>query len=193
MNIIQIGANRGDDPAQEYITRNKDKLSNVIIVEPIPYLIPVLKEKYSNIPQARIENVGIVGSETAEDLDFYYEKNSNYECSSFNKDHLPSLGCKPEYICVIKVPVMTFDQLMTKYGLCELDDLFIDAEGYDYQIITSIDFKKYKINTITFEASHMDGTRCRGNNEELLKKLLMENGYIIFKHGENSVANLVIN
>lgn len=192
MNIIQIGANSGDDPAQEYINKNKDKLNNVIIVEPIPYLVPVLREKYSHIPQAHIENVGIVGSESSDALDFYYEKNSNYECSSFNKDHLPSLGCKPEYICVIKVPVMTFNQLMSKYGLLELDDLFIDAEGYDYQIITSIDFKKYKIKTITFEASHMDGTRSRGKNEEALKTLLMENGYIIFKHGENSVANLVM-
>jgi hypothetical protein len=36
-----------------------------------------------------------------------------------------------------------------------LDILFIDAEGYDDEIIRSIDFNIYKINKIYFENLHL--------------------------------------
>ena len=40
----------------------------------------------------------------------------------------------------------------------EIEYLFIDTEGYDYQIIQSIDFDRIKINKIKFEYKHLDDT-----------------------------------
>jgi hypothetical protein len=66
---------------------------------------------------------------------------------------------------------------MNKYDLEIIDYLFIDTEGLDVHIIASIDFIKYKIKNIIFEAVHTDGAFNRGENFNKICSYLNQLGY----------------
>lgn len=190
MNIIQIGANNGRDHVLEFATQNKDKINKIILVEPVPLLENVLKETYKNFSQATIEIAGIVYDKTENTMPFYYLPGGNFEVSTFDINHLITHGAPKNEILTIHVPVMTFDELMKKHNLTELDNLFIDAEGMDCKILKSIDLKKYKINMIQFESEHSDGTRNRGRNFESVSQYLINNNYEIRHSGFDHIATL---
>ena len=67
------------------------------------------------------------------------------------------------------VELTTFDSLMTKLKISEIDYLKIDTEGMDFDILKSIDYTKYKINIIKMEHSYCD--------EKLVVDFLNNNGY----------------
>lgn len=73
------------------------------------------------------------------------------------------------YLETHKVETITFDKLMTKLGITEIDYLKIDTEGMDFDILKSIDYNKYKINLIKMEHSYCD--------EKLVIQFLTNNGY----------------
>jgi hypothetical protein len=110
-----------------------------------------------------------------EKFTLYYEEGSNYELSSFRKQHLIDCNCSLEKIKSIDVDCLTINQLFEKYNIDTLDYLHVDTEGLDVHIISSIDFNKFKINNIIFEIIHADGTQQIGTNYtetiEYLKKL----------------------
>jgi FkbM family methyltransferase len=196
MNVVQIGANDGQDHIYEYVEKHVNKINKLILVEPLPQLLPILKDRYSKLQiNVEYENVAITDKESEKPLEFYFDIDggngtSTYETSTLYRSHLVNLGCPDKKIGVITVPTITFDQLMAKYGLTELHALYIDAEGHDYYIIKSIDFKKYKIHTIHFELDHMDGTGQVGKNADDVKKYLEENNYNVASNRPNSTATL---
>jgi hypothetical protein len=49
------------------------------------------------------------------------------------------------------IDTITFDELCSKYNINNIKKLSIDCEGYDYSLINSIDFLKYKIEEINCE------------------------------------------
>ena len=52
---------------------------------------------------------------------------------------------------MIEVPSMTFMQLCKEYNIADIDFLQIDTEGYDAEIIKSIDFNQIHIRKIKYE------------------------------------------
>lgn len=191
MKVIQIGANSGKDDVYSFISRNVNEIELAVLVEPIPYVLEELKAQYANVPNTFIEPIAIVASEETT-LTLYYERNSiNYEVCSFSKQHLLGHGCPEEKIDAIEVPAMTVNSLMDKYGLVELDYLYIDTEGLDVFIIASLDFKKYKFKNIVFESAHTDGVRTQGNNYQETVDYLVSLGYDVKRINElNSQATL---
>ena len=55
--------------------------------------------------------------------------------------------------------------------------LQIDAEGSEFEIMDSIDYKNIKINKIFFESKHFDGTFNEGEKLNQIKKKLILNNY----------------
>jgi FkbM family methyltransferase len=174
MKIIQIGSNNGNDSVRQFITENQNNIDLVVLVEPIPFILDQLKESYKNFNNIFIENIAISDDEF-EKFTLYYEEGSNYELSSFRKQHLIDCNCSLEKIKSIDVDCLTINQLFEKHNIDTLDYLHIDTEGLDVHIISSIDFNKFKINNIIFEVIHADGTQKLGTNytetTEYLKKL----------------------
>jgi FkbM family methyltransferase len=174
MKIIQIGSNNGNDSVRQFITENQNNIDLVVLVEPIPFILDQLKENYKNFNNIFIENIAISDDEF-EKFTLYYEEGSNYELSSFRKQHLIDCNCSLEKIKSIDVDCLTINQLFEKYNIDTLDYLHVDTEGLDVHIISSIDFNKFKINNIIFEIIHADGTQQIGTNYtetiEYLKKL----------------------
>lgn len=157
MNIIQIGANRGNDDVSQIIgTRQPDKL---ILVEPMKLHNESLNNFYHWVNNKFIENI-VIDIEGGKDVEFFYHENDapNYEISSLNKDHffpkhphvLSNDGLKSFFIKSVNI-----NNLFRKYDLTHIDILFIDAEGHDDAIIKSIDFDNFKISKLYFENLHI--------------------------------------
>jgi hypothetical protein len=82
-----------------------------------------------------------------------------------------------------KIPVITFEQLMTKHNLTAIDLLQTDTEGYDYKILKSIDFSRHQIKVVYFETEWMTQFELR----EIFKYLRGFN-YKIFQSGIDHIA-----
>jgi FkbM family methyltransferase len=161
MNIVQIGACVGNDALTEYVN-SQETITNLILVEPMVIHNDKLKESYKD-HKFVIENSAITPNSSIQEMSFYYHKEDgpNFEVASVNKEHIlkhviynPKLT--EDGIVELQVPCLTINQLFEKHNLKTIDYLFIDAEGIDDQIILSIDFKKYDIRKIFFEAHHID-------------------------------------
>ena len=190
MKIIQIGANVGNDHVTRYLTENKNSVELAVLIEPVPFCIDKLKKVYDSFPFVKIENVAI-GDVDGENLNFYYEENSNYEVSSFNRDHIINHGCLPEKIKCMSVEYKTVNSIADKYGIKNLNVLFIDSEGMDTRIIRSIDYSKIRIENIYFESCHTDGTKNKGVEYRNLVDFLDSHGYDVGEVDSlNSVARL---
>lgn len=193
MKIIQIGANTGNDHVYEFIKTHSDEIEFALLIEPLPFLIGTLTEKYNSFKNVLINQCAITNDESITSMTIYYDTNStNYEVSSFNIQHLINHGCPIENISSITVSSHTVNHLMELYKLNEIDHLFIDAEGLDVYIIASIDFEKYKFKNITFEYAHTDGTNTTGHNFNEIASYLQSLNYKLTQtDGLNIIATLL--
>lgn len=182
MNIIQVGANNGKDHVYDFVTENINFLEKIILIEPIPFIIDNLKNQYKDFNnKTHIENIAISHNQDEEYLTLYYLKNSNYEVTSFSKEHVIAHNPNPSLYILdeIKVPCLTINQVIEKYNIFNLDYLYIDTEGLDVHIIASIDFEKHNIKNIIFEVAHTDGAFNRGENYNQIVNYLQQLGYEI--------------
>lgn len=161
--FIQIGSNDGktNDPLYKF---TKTKKISGILIEPVKFLFEKLKETYKNNPNVVFENVAIV-KEVGEALKFFRVEDSvtfpywANQLGSFRKEiilkHKESIENIENYIIEEDILQITFSMLIEKHKLKKIDLLHIDTEGYDYEIIKSIDFGTIKPFMILFENVHL--------------------------------------
>jgi FkbM family methyltransferase len=77
----------------------------------------------------------------------------------------------------------TLSNVLETYHVEFLDMLLIDTEGYDFEIIKTIDFKKIKPPIIRFEHSHLSTT-----DTEACYDLLIRHGYLLGRGPSDTVA-----
>ena len=181
--FIQIGANDGvsTDPIYNFVTLNSKKVKGVAL-EPMPDVFETLKNNYKRYPNVKLCNLAIHNSKSQMDL---YKVNPKYSkdlpkwtkgIASFNKRHHELSGIDSKFIISEKVKCISFDGLLNKYSINQVDLLQIDTEGYDSEIIFSIDFSKIKPSIIHFEHGLRDGVMDK-NTFLKVQSLLRENGY----------------
>ena len=164
--LVIIGAHNGSG-LEHLILEKKNK---VLLIEPVNYNLQSLKSRFKNLENIIFEKSGI--SDERNQIKFYYVKESSVKklgkewasgIGSFKKKHLLDHQRKRFQITESdieeeSVNILVFEDLLIKYNIYEIDYLFIDTEGFDYQIIKSIDFNKVKINKVKFEYKHLDDT-----------------------------------
>lgn len=181
--FIQIGANDGvtGDKINGYI---KNFHWKGILVEPVPYIFNRLIENYNQTNGLIFENSAI--GKTNGYLPFYSiaEKNSLGvshkellsgfgldQLGSFNKEVLlKHSGMIPDFesfVCEIKVPTITFNELVIKHNVSKINLLQVDTEGYDYDILINTDFSKIRPELLIFEHQHM----TRLQYKKLIKRI----------------------
>jgi len=142
---LQIGANVGNDEFYDIIQK-LDERCQVILVEPNQDLIPLLQESYKLLKDKH--NI-IVCNKAISIIEgqvtfFKYSSSSGHSSLVKRKSHqVPADTCTVEAI--------TFNNLCKMYNIQEIEYLYIDTEGLDYEIINSINFEEIKINNICFE------------------------------------------
>lgn len=187
--FIQIGSNDGivGDILYERIIRHNYM---GILVEPVPYLFNKLVKNYNqNQKNLIFENVAI--GNMKQKLPFYRldVKSHNgvslwYEgLGSFKKNVLlKHKNAIPEFDKLLMtdlIDLITFQELIRKHEVSHINLLQIDTEGYEYEIISSIDFSIIKIDIILFEHKHLTRYELKS-----IRKKLIHNGFIIKRYND---------
>ena len=186
--LVVIGAHSGIGLTSLF---DEYKEKNILLVEPVPYNISLLKsntDKYKNIS---IEASAI--SEKSEIKKFYFVKPESIkklgkhwasEIGSFDKDHILNHNNKRFLVTEsdieeVNIHYLTFSDLIIKYFILSIDLLHIDVEGSEFAILNSINFEKIEIKKIIFEYKHFDGTFKEGPKLKLIKEKLINSNYML--------------
>ena len=178
---------------------------NILLVEPVPYNISLLKKntaKYNNI---KIETSAL--SDKNEIKKFYYVKPDAIEklgkhwasgIGSFDKHHILNhknkrFKIENSDIEEIEIQYLTFSDLINKYSITSVDMLQIDVEGAEFEILNSIDFKKILIKKIIFEFKHFDGTFKEDSKLKLIKDKLTNFNYLTTEIDKENILAEKIN
>lgn len=206
--FVQIGANDGKtrDPINEYISKYQLR---GILVEPQPDVFERLIDTYQGNNNVILVNSAI--SESVGKKKFYTSNNllkKNYPdlffrvtgLASFDRDTVKkslagffskTLKNKEmvekvdDYIEEIEVKTTTLYTLFKENNVGSMDFLFIDCEGYDFEIIKFLDFNKFKPKIINYESLHL-----KDDDVYACEQLLSNNGYTFFRHGNDTCAFL---
>lgn len=180
--FVQIGAFDGvsDGWFRTLITDNRWR---GILVEPQPGAFAKLQETYSDQPQLAFRNVAI-GAQTGE-ATMYTMRTGPSQVTSLDYQHLVRHLKQTADIVPIRVPCLTLTDLLSEAGCRALDLLQIDAEGYDAEIIRSLDLRSLKPSIIRYEHRNL----LSRDHSQLIEQLA-EHGYRFLLEDANTIACL---
>jgi FkbM family methyltransferase len=163
--IIQIGSNDGvsNDPLYDSILLHKRQS---YLVEPIDYLAEKLRTLHELNSYVEVCQFAI--HPTSSTVDFFcLPRDANIkmgdlwkpwfdQIGSFSRQHLikHSPFIEP-FIEKVIIPCTTINSLISDYNLKEVSILHIDAEGFDLEVLGTIDLKKNKPSMIMLEHKHL--------------------------------------
>jgi FkbM family methyltransferase len=210
--IVQIGAFIGDtsnDPIYGFLQQwlaadKKSKDIKIVLVEPVREYFDQLKLNYSQIMSDCIHCENVAVAEVSGPKDFFrlgvdprehgfpdYLK----QLGSLRADRMTRLWDRYEadekiqkfyleHRIVETVDCVTFEQLLARHHISQVDILQIDAEGYDYEILKSIDFSIIKPTFINYERVLLneDEPKCR--------EMLVKAGYRLRDCGQDTFCAL---
>jgi FkbM family methyltransferase len=172
--FIEIGSNDGQqmDHLRPAIRSHEWR---GIMVEPVPYIFKRLEANYGDLDRVILENVAIADRNGSRP--FYYLKPVEdwwdqglpdwYETiGSFSKERVLAHGHDipniEERIETMEVPCLTFESLCERHGVGgQLDVLVLDTEGYDGEIMRTIDFTRYRPLLVVYEHFHFSAAERR--------------------------------
>jgi hypothetical protein len=185
--FIQIGAGAGDldkrancrDGFTEFIKKlPREKIKKIILVEPNPLNIPLLKECWKDYPECSIiYEIGIVPKTYQNDSIYFYYcplDAPHYQVASINKSHIQKhygSDCELEKFII---PVKHIEDFINEVTTEEIELLALDIEGIDAEIILDINFDNLKLKYLSFEHLHLENNRdnvlnhLNNNNYEFL-------------------------
>lgn len=108
--------------------------------------------------------------------------------NTLDKNHLKFLiknfNLETAKINYRKIKTQNINNVLKKYKYSKVDFLTMDLEGYEYEIIKTLNFKKIKINLMCIEIlSH--NLKSKKNYQNILKILKKNNFKLIYKTGVN--------
>ncbi len=208
--FIQIGAhvaNSTNDALSSVLLRPNSTWSGCAL-EPVPWNFVSLQR---TLKAAGERVTAIEGAFCTDDHRTFYAMSKNIDpitgWDTLSKKHLPkhlsqvgsfnkSMLLRQEkhfgvfglnisdYIVELKVLCYDFNKMIDVCGITHADIVFIDAEGYDADIVTAIPFRLLGFPTlIIFEQRHLTQ-----NKLTTAEAALRRNGYTSFGQGENRVA-----
>lgn len=189
--IVQIGANNGED--EDSVARILGDFScKAVLVEPHPQASEALRERYKGYDNVAVDQRPI--SQDGATLKFYMSSApSQSNISSVDRDHVEKFvssynsklaeGATPAEVVALTLESISVQQLLTDHGVDYLDILAVDAEGLDYEIVSSVLDNGLEVGSIFFEFI------CMGRREfdELISRLESE-GYFLARSGFDVLA-----
>lgn len=163
--IIQVGSNDGvsNDPLYESILHHKRQS---YLIEPIDYLAEKLRSLHRLNPYVKVCQIAI--HPTSNSVEFFcLPSDANIkmgdlwkpwfdQIGSFSRLHLTKHSPFIEpFIEKIAIPCITLDRLISDNNVEEISILHIDAEGFDLDVLGTIDLVKIKPSMIMIEHKHL--------------------------------------
>jgi FkbM family methyltransferase len=154
LTFMQIGAydGVGDDDLRELVARYGLR---GVLIEPQPAAYCRLQQTYRDQPQVALLPVAIAESEGVRAL--YCRRGRATMAASFDRRHLIRHGIPDTEIITHQVACHTVESALRAAGFDHVDLIQIDAEGFDWPIIRSIDFSRLPPAIIRFEYRNMPG------------------------------------
>ncbi|MCH2146135.1 MAG: FkbM family methyltransferase [Phycisphaerales bacterium] len=188
--FVQIGSNDGKraDPLYPYIRKHG---WSGIMVEPVPYLFERLKANHAGRDNLTLRNVAV--SSEGGVMTFYYFKEhgdqtdwtSGNGLGSFNREHAYHVRSQipgfEENLTEMEIETITFTDLVE--GLDHIDLLHIDTEGYDFEIIKTIDFELHSPSAILYESACLNRFYKDEGAKAAARAYLDEKGYDCYEYG----------
>jgi FkbM family methyltransferase len=179
MTFLQIGAfdGVGEDDLRELVTTHNLR---GVLVEPQPGAFARLQQTYRNQRQVTLLQVAIAETEGTRDL--YCHREHASMAASFDRHHLRKHGISDSDIVARPVPCHTVESALRVAGLANVDLIQIDAEGYDWPIMRSIDLTRIRPRMIRFEYRHMtdaDADACLAHLASHGYRFILESNDII--------------
>lgn len=173
--FLDIGAYDGITLSNTYFFE-KTRNWNGLCMEPLPEKFEVLKDNRN----CKLINGAI--SETSETLEFCRVYGASEMLSGINKYRDPrhkerttlEISLYGGNVKMIKVQGYTFDDIISKFHLKQIDYLSLDIEGGELEVLQTIDFDKTNITILTVENNY--------KNRELKELMYRKGYYLIFKY-----------
>lgn len=180
LTFLQIGAfdGEGDDDLREMVLQHRLR---GVLVEPQPVAFERLRQTYRNEPQVTLLQAAIAEHEGTREL--FCQRGRASMAASFERDHLRRHGIREEEIESRPVACHTVTSALRVAGLSQVDLIQIDAEGYDWPIIRSIDFRTIRPAILRFEYRHMTG-----HDADACLALLAAHGYRFMAEPRDIIA-----
>ena len=184
--FVKVGANDGvtNDPCGRTFLENSNWKG--LLIEPVPYCVDKLQKIYHD-PRFIIEQCAI-GNSTCSSV-FYHvsEEAKNHlkdlpewydQIGSFNRDHILKHldGALEPYIIENTINILPLTLVLEKRDINQIDFLHVDTEGYDLEVLKSLNFNKFKPLFLYIEHKHLS----MSDKNELIN-LLKSNDYQIFE------------
>ena len=179
--FIQVGAYDGleADHLHALIRRHHWR---GILVEPQPEAFRSLQTNYQGEEGLQFFNVAI-GPQNGS-IAIYTRRGASVPIASVNRRLLVKPGHSAQEITSIEVPCWTLDRLLEEASApASIDLLQIDTEGYDCEILRSIDFLRVRPKIIRYEHALLSE---RQRNECI--RLLGEQGYLMLLEDCDTIA-----
>lgn len=136
--IFDIGAHNGEKSIKLI-----NFFSKIVLVEPQPNCIEILKNKFSKLENAIIVQAGLSSKEEILDLKI---NSSNPLISTFSEHWDKGRFKNSKWDKTLKIKTITLDKLISKYG--QPSYIKIDVEGFEYNVIKGL---SKKTGIISFE------------------------------------------
>lgn len=122
----------------EKLIENTKNLNHFIFYENCPISDKKEKVKFCNLKQEKIKEGTFLDGcscviEDGKPLNIFMQRMQKQDVDEF------------------EIECLTFEEVLDKYSLEEIDYIQIDTEGYDERIVKSINLEKYKVKYLQFE------------------------------------------
>lgn len=176
--FIQVGSNNGisNDPLFKFIKLYK---CTGVLIEPVKYIYDQLRINYKDINNIYFENIAISDNNSKKifyeikecndsNLPIWYNQLSSFNLSTIlsHKNKIPNIE---ELIVEKEIQTKNIETIIEKYKFKKVDILHIDTEGYDFEIIQSIDFNKTCPSVLIYEHKHLSKDDYRISLQKLNK------------------------
>jgi FkbM family methyltransferase len=162
-----------------------------VMVEPVPYVFTRLTQNYADLDGVALENAAIADADghrpfyhlapvedyVREGLPQWYDGIGSFSRAAV-ADHVRLIPDIEQRLIETEVPCLTFDSLCAKHAIADLDLLVVDTEGYDHEIIRSVDFTRYRPAVVVYEHYHLPADELERTRDRMHRA-----GYLTLAEG----------
>lgn len=178
--FAQVGAFDGvaNDPIRPLVVRHRWR---GVLAEPQPEAFRSLSRTYADQPQVQLERVAVApepGRRTLYSVRAAREGLPDWvtQLASFRLDtilwHRREIPDIEGLVEETEVECVTLDGLLERAGADRLDLLQVDAEGYDAEILRSVDLERIRPAIVRYEHKHLTP-----QDRDACAELLLTHGY----------------
>jgi FkbM family methyltransferase len=192
--FVKVGACDGitDDPCSDILLANARWRG--LLIEPVPDCFRRLRANFRDSRRFCLEQIAI-GTPAGEGTFYYVDAKAIQsipslptwfdQLGSFDRNHIMKHlnGALDPFIIECKVQVRPLSDVLVRNGIRDVHLLHVDAEGYDYEVLKTLDFAKCAPLSVFVEHKHSSDAQ-----KSKMLHLLRKNGYSVRDCGDDYFA-----